>query len=93
MSVIPTSHEQARDVEHLCKHGSDGCFPTAIKVDDRSLGDTFILGFLPLVTIPFSRKSRLITIGQLSIHGNNGSSFWGPDVLPDVNQLGLGKRR
>ena len=29
---------------------------------------------------------------QPSIHGNVGTSFWWPDDLPDVNQIGLGKR-
>ena len=37
--------------------------------------------------------SDLVTIRQLSIHGNVGMSFWWPDVLPGVNQLGLRKRR
>ena len=43
--------------------------------------------------VSISRISCLVTIRQLSIHGNVGTRFWGPDVLPDVNQLGLGKRR
>ena len=30
---------------------------------------------------------------QLSIPGNIETRFWWPDVLPDINQLGLGKRR
>ena len=29
---------------------------------------------------------------QLFIHGNFGTSFWWPDVFPDINQLGLGKK-
>ena len=52
----------------------------------------------PLVTLLFwdisfshsyasiSRKSRLVTIRQLSIHGNVEMSFWWPDVLPEANQ-------
>ena len=39
----------------------------------------------------FLRKSCLVTIRQLSIHGNVGTSFLWSDVLPDQNQLGLGK--
>ena len=38
-----------------------------------------------------SRKSCLVIIRQSSIHGNVEMSFWWPDVLPDINQLGLGK--
>ena len=40
---------------------------------------------------PISRKSRLVTITQLSIHWNVRKSVWWPDVLLDINQLGLGK--
>ena len=43
------------------------------------------------MTLPFKRKFRLVTIRQLSIHGNVWTSFWWPDVLPDVSQLRLGK--
>ena len=34
--------------------------------------------------------NNLVTIVY---HGNVGMSFWCSDVLPDANQLGLGKRR
>ena len=40
-----------------------------------------------------SRKSCLVTIRKLSIHGNIGASFWWRDALPHTNQLGLEKRR
>ena len=39
-----------------------------------------------------SRKSRLVTVRQLSIRGNVGTSFWWLDVFPDASQIGLGKR-
>ena len=42
--------------------------------------------------LPFSRKSRLVTIRQLSILGDVETSFWWSDVLPNANQLGLGER-
>ena len=42
-----------------------------------------------------SSHSGAVTIRHLSIHGNVGMNFclWRPDVLPDVNQLGLWKTR
>ena len=62
-----------------------------------------LVGNQPLATFwdfPFShsdasisRKSRLVTIRQLSIPGKVGASFWWRDALPHTNQLGLGKRR
>ena len=45
-----------------------------------------------IVALLFLRKSCLVTIRQLSIHGNVGTSFLWSDILPDQNQLGLGKR-
>ena len=36
------------------------------------------------------RKSRSVTIRQLSIHENVGASFCWQDALPHTNQLGLG---
>ena len=37
--------------------------------------------------------SNLVTLRQLSVHGNVGESFWWWDALPHTTQLGLGKRR
>ena len=32
-----------------------------------------------------SRKSRLVSIRQLTIHGNVGASFWWQDAIPHTN--------
>ena len=52
----------------------------------------FKISRLVIVTIHFMKISCLVTIRQLSIHGNARVSCWRPDALPDVNQLGSGKR-
>ena len=44
-----------------------------------------------IMTLPFQKISS-VTIRQLSIHGNVGTSFWWLDVPPEANQLGIGKR-
>ena len=42
-----------------------------------------MISCLVIVTLPFLRKSHLVTIRQLSIHGNFGMRFWSLNVLSD----------
>ena len=73
-------------------HGNVHILQRLIKGIDRStFSDTRDFLFIHSVA-SISRKSCLVTIGPLSIHGNVGASFWWWDAFPLTNQLGLGKR-
>ena len=61
--------------------------------DNQPLVTLSLRDFLFIYSDAFiSRKSCLVTIRQLSIHGIVGTSFWWPDVLPGINLLELEKR-
>ena len=70
-----------------------GCFPTAYKVDIQPLATLRISRLVIATNTSISRKSRSVTMRQLSIHGNIGASFWWRDAFPHTNQLGFGKRQ
>ena len=57
--------------------------------------------FLKIILLTYVRGTAFIRgslgasglrLRQLSIHGNIETRFWWLDVLPDINQFGLGKR-
>ena len=71
---------------------TDGCFSTAWS-RQRTFSDSRDFSYSHSHSdASISRIFRLVTIRQLSIHGNVGASFWWRGVLPHTNQLGLGKR-